>query len=192
MNDNKLLVLIKSGNSLAFKQLFSTYYGPLCLYLTNFTNDKDLSEDIVQLVFIDFWNKRETIEIHTSIKNYLYKMTYRQFLMDLRKKKKEANVLDSLKHEILYQTETTRTEEELNNKINRLQHIISKLPNKCQEIIKLKMEGLKYREIADTLDISVKTVESQIRIAFKKIKKDFKDDLILFFSFFKRIKKAMY
>ena len=65
-------------------------------------------------------------------------------------------------------------------KAKRLNAVIDKLPSRCQEILKYKMQGLKYREIAETLDISIKTVESQIRTAFIKIRQDFKEDLILY------------
>ena len=58
--------------------------------------------------------------------------------------------------------------------------MIEQLPDRCQEIVKLKMEGLKYREIAESLGLSVKTVESQMRVAFIKIREDYKEDLLLF------------
>lgn len=179
MDDNSLLVQIKNGNSLAFKQFFDRHYHPLCYYLNNFTNDKDTAEDIAQLVFVDFWNKRETITIHSSVKSYLYKMAYHQFLDSLLQKKKEATVLEQLKYEAL-QTISTPTEAELEQKSQRLWRIIEQLPDRCQEVLRLKMEGLKYKDIAEHLGLSVKTVESQMRVAFIKIRADYKEDLLLF------------
>ncbi|MBA6152050.1 RNA polymerase sigma factor [Gelidibacter maritimus] len=179
MDDTTLIAQIKEGNKLAFKQFFDRYYQSLYLYLINFTSDSHAAEDLAQLVFVDFWNKRNTIQIHSSPKSYLYKMGYNQFLTSLRKKKKEASILEQLKYEAL-QTITTPTEAELEQKNQRLWRVIDQLPERCQEVLKLKMEGLKYREIADALGLSVKTVESQMRVTFIKIREDYKEDLLLF------------
>ena len=179
MDDNSLIAQIKEGNTLAFKQFFDSHYRPLCYYLINFTNDKHSAEDMAQLVFVNFWKKRETIEVRSSVKSYLYKMAYNQFLTSLRKKKKEESVLEQLKYEAL-QTIAIPTEAELEQKNQRLWRVIEQLPERCQEVVKLKMEGLKYREIADALGLSIKTVESQMRVAFIKIREDYKEDLLLF------------
>ena len=179
MDENNLIAQIKEGNTLAFKQLFDALYGSLCYYLINFTNDKSSAEEIAQIVFVDFWHKRKTIAIHSSLKSYLYKMAYNTFLMELRKKNKEATVIEQLKYEALQDIDLP-TEAELEKKHDRLQHIISQLPKRCQAILKLKMEGLKYKDIAEALDISIKTVESQMRIAFTKIRDEYKDDFVLF------------
>lgn len=179
MDDHSLIAQIKTGNTLAFKQFFDCYYRPTCSYLVNFTKDNHAAEDMAQLVFVDFWNKRESISIHSSIKSYLYKMAYNQFLTSLRKKKREATVLDQLKYEAL-QTIAVPTETELEQKSQRLWRVIEQLPERCQEVLRLKMEGLKYKDIAENLGLSVKTVESQMRVAFIKIREDYKDDLLLF------------
>ncbi|MGV8815565.1 MAG: RNA polymerase sigma factor [Gelidibacter sp.] len=179
MNDTSLIGQIKEGNTLAFKYFFERHYRPLCSYLVNFTNDIHAAEDLAQLVFVDFWNKRDTIEIRSSVKSYLYKMAYNQFLTRLRQKKKEGSVLEQLKYEAL-QTIAVPTEAELEQKNQRLWRVIEQLPERCQEIVKLKMEGLKYREIAESLGLSIKTVESQMRVAFIKIREDYKEDLLLF------------
>lgn len=179
MDENILLTQIKEGDSIAFKKLFDTYYRVLCNYLLNFTNDKSTAEELAQLVFVDFWKKRESIEIHSSVKSYLYKMAYNQFLMVLRKIKKEASVLETLKYEALQPNETL-SETELEYRKQRLHDIIIGLPERCQEVLKLKMEGLTYNDISEALNISVKTVESQMRIAFSRIRENYHDDLILF------------
>lgn len=179
MDDNRLIAQIKEDNTLAFKQFFDRHYRPLCSYMINFTKDNHAAEDLTQMVFVDFWNKRQSIEIRSSVKSYLYKMAYNQFLTSLRHKKKEATVLEQLKYEAL-QTIAVPTEAELEQKNQRLWRVIEQLPDRCQEVLRLKMEGLKYKDIANTLGLSVKTVESQMRVAFIKIREDYKDDLLLF------------
>lgn len=180
MDNNTILTQIKNNNSIAFKQLFDSYYNSLCFYLLNYTNDKDSSEELAQIVFVKFWDKRHNIDIHTSIRPYLYKMAYNEFLTQLRKKNKEASLIEELKYKAL-ETYETISDEDLEIKAKKLVNSISQLPSRCQEILKYKMEGLKYREIAETLGISIKTVESQIRTAFIKIREDFEEDLVLFF-----------
>ena len=91
MDENKLIAQIKNNNSLAFKKLFDSYYRNLCLYLLNYANDKDSAEELAQIVFVKFWDKRHTIDIHTSVKPYLYKMAYHQYLTSLQKKTKRQH-----------------------------------------------------------------------------------------------------
>ncbi|WP_404824897.1 sigma factor [Myroides odoratimimus] len=82
MQDSILLQAIKNDNKRAFKKAFETYYKPLCIYIKSFTKDLDTAEEIVQSTFIYFWNKRHDIEIHTSLKSYLYMMCYNNYLVD--------------------------------------------------------------------------------------------------------------
>lgn len=180
MDYNILITQIKKGNTLAFKKLFDSHYSNLCQYLMNYTKDKDTAEELAQIVFVKFWDKRQTIDIHTSVKPYLYKMAYHQYLTYLRKKNKEASLIEELKYKAL-QPDETNTKEAMEFKAKRLNAIIATLPERCQEVLKQKMQGKKYKEIAELLNISIKTVESQLRIAFIKIREDFKEDLVLFF-----------
>lgn len=178
MDEDHLIMDIKQGNERAFKTLFEKYYRPLCAYLRSFTPDPDSAEELAQTTFVKFWNKREQIEVHTSVKSYLFKMGYNSFLKTIRQKDKQASLLEKLKQEAL-QEEEDQAANHLQAAIERLRKSIETLPPRCQEILKLKLEGLKYQEIAEQLDISVKTVEAQMRIAFTKIRGDFKDGLLL-------------
>ena len=178
MDENHLLADIQKGDERAFKELFQKYYKPLCAYLRSYTPDLDSAEELAQTTFVKFWNKRNEIEVHTSIKSYLYKMGYNAFLKTVRQRNKQFNLLEELKYKAL-EEEEQRAENDLQAATERLKKIIETLPPRCQEILKLKLEGLKYQEIAQQLNISIKTVEAQMRIAFIKIREDFKDGLIL-------------
>lgn len=178
MDDDHLIAAIKQGDEPAFKSLFEKYYGPLCAYLRSYTPDLDTAEEIAQQTFVKFWHKREAIEVHTSVKSYLFKMAYHFFLKIIRQKNKRTGLLEELKYKAL-EEEEQRPENNLQAATDRLKKIIETLPPRCQEILRLKMQGFKYQEIADQLDISIKTVEAQMRIAFNKIRDDFKDNLIL-------------
>ncbi|QAA82050.1 RNA polymerase sigma-70 factor [Aequorivita sp. H23M31] len=178
MGNERLLTQIKQGDQQAFKVFFDRHYPSLCTYLRSFTPDMDSAQELAQAAFVDFWNKRNEIEIRTSLKSYLYRMGYNLFLNGLRKKKKQASLLEELKLDAL-QEEEQRPEEELGEAVERLKKIIETLPARCQEILKLKMQGHKYQEIAESLDISVKTVEAQMRLAYIKIREGFGDGLFL-------------
>ncbi|WP_310994024.1 RNA polymerase sigma factor [Aequorivita marina] len=178
MDDDHLIAEIKQGSEPAFKALFEKYYRPLCTYLRSYTPDFDSAEEIAQQTFVKFWNKREEIEVHTSVKSYLYKMGYHSFLKTIRKKNKRSSLLEELKYKALEQEEQ-QPENQLHEATERLKKIIKTLPPRCREVLQLKMQGYKYQEIADHLNISIKTVEAQMRIAFNKIRDDFKDGLIL-------------
>lgn len=179
MEHHMLISALKEGDQVAFKSLFEKYYKPLCAYLQTYTRDWELSEEIAQNTFAILWQKRAEINITSSFKAYLFKMAYNDFLMSLRQKKKEDKLLDELKYEAL--TEVIAEDESLQaEKLRSLEIVIEGLPPRCREILNLKQQGLKYSEIAEKLDISIKTVEAQLRIAFSKIKKNFRKSAGIF------------
>jgi len=174
MNGKNLWERIQKNDHKALRQVFDLYYQLLYSYCIQFTHNESEADDIVQEAFIKLWTKRETIQIKTSLKSYLFRTTYHIYVDSYRSKKKKLNLMEELKYEAL----TSQIEEdpfENNRKISKLKDSIQGLPTKCKEILMLsKREGLKNREIALKLNVSIKTVESQLRIAFQKIRKDFK------------------
>lgn len=179
MDENTLLLKIKKGDRKAFKQFFHLHYHSLCLYLQQFTKDWDTSQSIGQVVFIKFWTRRKDILITTSVKAYLYRMGYNQYLMRKRQENKEADLIDRLTYKALQEYHEL-SPQEMEQKSKRIKKSIAKLPKACREVLTLKMGGATYSEIAEELNISVKTVESQMRIAYIKLREDLKDALVLF------------
>lgn len=173
MNDKVLWEQIQNGDNLSFKKVFELHYELLYSYVIQFTNDKSQAEDIVQNTFVVLWIKRETITINTSLKAYLFKTAYNAYCDTHRKQKKNDKLLEALKYEsFLSQIEVD--DNLFNQKKQRIKNLVDKLPKRCKEILLLsKQESLKQKEIAKKLNISIKTVEAQLRIAFKKIREDF-------------------
>jgi len=164
---------IKNDNKQDFNILFESCYRMLCLYIVQFTKNMDDAEDIVQEVFVKLWIKRHSININSSLKSYLFKATYNAYIDRSRKEQRNILFLTELKHQALQpHIDEVDTYEE---KVSKVKMIVDQLPQKCKQIFLLsKSEGLKNKEIALSLDISIKTVESQMRIAYTKIRNEFK------------------
>lgn len=180
--DHNLFEEIRNGNEVAFNKAFDLYYSRLCFFADQILHDFDLSRSIVQQVFVDLWIKRDQLLI-ISLQAYLYNSTRNASLDVLKHKKVESRYLSSLeKNESVVETGLME-EAELADRINRA---IQNLPEKCREIFLLcRFEGLKYAEIADRLNISVKTVEMQVGIALKKLRRELSDyQMIQLLSFF--------
>ncbi|MBD0824962.1 RNA polymerase sigma factor [Aestuariibaculum marinum] len=175
MSDTTLTIAIKNGDEIAFKTLFDRYYKRVVAYILTVSKDQDLSADIGQQAFITLWETRDNLDTSKSIKSFIFKIAYNKYIDHCRKTKKKETFLDELKNNSLQLI--TDDEDIIENKLKKLKQLIEDLPERCREILKLnKIEGLKYKEIAEYFNISQKTVESQMRIAYQKIREGFEDD----------------
>jgi len=156
-------------NGTQFEWLFSQWYGPLCRVALRMMRDKDAAEDIVQEVFVKFWHKRESLSPDLDAKAYLYKAVYNASLNYLKIQKRErrpeklpeAVASGSADGQMLHD-ETLRA----------VETGIEELPPACKDVFLLsRYEELSYKEIAQTLDISVKTVEAHISKALRILRK---------------------
>ena len=168
-NDLVSFTDIKNGNEKAFNEAFDLYYTSLCFFADNILHDFDLSRSVVQQVFVDMWVKREKLQV-VSLKAYLFQSARNAALDVLKHKKAESKylaMLDQSEKELM--TDWIENAE-LADRINKA---IDKLPEKCRQIFILcRFEELKYAEVAERLNISVKTVEMQVSIALKKLRSD--------------------
>lgn len=164
---------IREGDEAAFSRLFDGYYSSLCFFAHKYLGDMDLSRSLVQQVFVDLWVKREKIKIIYTVKSYLYQTVKNRCIDFLRKEKRTADIPESVEIQNQVPFRDLVEEAELNDRINQS---INELPEKCREIFLLcRFEGLKYAEIAQKLNISVKTVEMQMGIALKKMRESLSD-----------------
>ena len=157
-------------NKSFFTEMYVAHFVPLVTYLYQFTNNITEAEDIAQNAFTKIWQRRDTLMIKGSFKSYLYSVAYHTFIDSTRINNKQNILVNELKKEALDQI-SSDTEAGLDDKIKLIQSAINLLPQKCKEIFQLhKIEELSYKEISNKLGISVKTVESQMRIAYIKIR----------------------
>ncbi|MEN8124201.1 MAG: RNA polymerase sigma-70 factor [Bacteroidota bacterium] len=171
LNDLALIASLKKGESEAYAFLVNSYHHKLCVYAYGLTNDHDTAEDILQNVFMRVWKQRLKLKDDFSIKSYLYKSVYNEFIDQYRKQKSvlslEKKYIDAL---------STIVEEEDENSLEKLialvKQEIENLPPKCKQTFLLsKQDGLTNIEIAEYLGVSIKTVESHITKAFSILRK---------------------
>ncbi|MCM4162297.1 MULTISPECIES: RNA polymerase sigma factor [unclassified Arenibacter] len=167
-----------------FKLVYEQLFGPVLAYTKTLTNNHDQAKDIVQNCFIALWQKRPDLIESKSLKSFLYTTAYNSFIDLYRKDQRKNQILDELKYSMAKEN-LSEVESNEDSKIKKLKKVIDQLPPKCREIILLnKKDGLKYKEIAVLKNISEKTVESQMRIAFAKIREAFdNNDSFLFLLF---------
>jgi len=175
-----LLYKLSKGDKDAFNCIFNMYYKGLVLYANKFLMDRDKAEETVQGLFVKLWSDREQIKINTSLKTYLQKSVQNKCLDILKHKKVVQDYMDKTGRQLVEQTGSSEDLilfTELNEKI---EDSINNLPENCREIFKLsRYEGLKYTEIAQKMNISIKTVEVQIGKALKKLRDDLKQYLLI-------------
>jgi RNA polymerase sigma-70 factor (ECF subfamily) len=162
---------LKKGNSKAYTYLVETYHHRLCTYAYGLIGDHDLSEDIVQNVFIKIWKQREKLKDDVDLKNYLYKSVYNGFV-DQYRKIRPVFSLEKVHIDFLGVFVQEDSDNSLERLIAQVKIEIDNLPPKCKKAFILsKTEGLTNIEIAEYLNISVKSVEGHITKAFTILRK---------------------
>jgi len=177
--DHILFERIKKGDEKAFEAFFRAHYPFLCSYATHILKDAVAAEEIVQELFIKLWVRKESLMIDTSVKNYLFRSVRNLCINHLSHIKVKEEYIKRIQQEQHDFTEQDyESQEELMAKI---QSGIAGMPEKRREIFQMsRQDGLKYREIAEKLNISVKTVETQMGLALKYLRKKLIEYLPLF------------
>ena len=158
---------LKAGEEAAFDFLFRTRYKNLCRFAAAFVVHFDVAEDIVQEIFEKIWQKSARIAEGESIDSYLFVAT-RNACFTFLKDRRERVDLERVKQELEAPEEVVEFE---SAELNRLWGEIEKLPLQCKTVFKLVvLDDMKYREVAEALDISVNTVKTQVKIAYKTLR----------------------
>lgn len=164
---------LKAGNKQALSVLFNEYYQPLCRFVYVYIPENEVVEELTANVFIYLWENREKLAIHTSLRSYLYRSARNQAISYLRKKKSVMLPLDEeldLSEKKDQTPEAIYIESELNTEFSRA---FRKLPARAKLAFKLhRIDGLKYAEVADIMNISIAAVEKNISSALKLLRQE--------------------
>jgi RNA polymerase sigma-70 factor (ECF subfamily) len=176
--DIVLFYKIKSGDEKAMELIFRKYYQKLCLFVQSYVGDSYLSEDLVTDLFTHIWIKKDKIEISYSLKAYLYTAAKNSALTYLRKKRLPTENIDDLNKINISNEQMPYDKFDNEQKEENINTILSKIPPRSRQVFVLhRFEEMKYKEIAEFLEISIKTVENHISKALKVLHEN--KDLII-------------
>jgi RNA polymerase sigma-70 factor (ECF subfamily) len=171
-----------------FEALFRAYFTGLCYFARKYTGDTDSAKEIVHQVFIRIWENRNTFAWDKPAKSYLYTAVYNRSLNFLRDQRKFVSHDEALKHHAMNEQVVPENTLEASELENRIMAALKRLPEKCREAFELsRFEGKTYPEIAENLNISVKTVESHMSKALRFLRDELKDYLMLVWILFIKI-----
>ncbi len=178
-----MITSLKQGKEKTFRTVFITYFEPLEVFANTYIGNKEISKDLVQDVFYNLWKKRSSLPEKINLRAYLYQATRNNCLNHLKRIKvqskyeaREQNRYNELRLNYDALSLLSFDTVSFNELLDMLEKAISQLPPKCREIFELsRLEGMKNREIAEILNISVKAVEGHISKALKHLKKQLKD-----------------
>jgi RNA polymerase sigma-70 factor (family 1) len=171
-SDSTLVTRIRAGDEAAFEQLFRRYYNPLCVFGTRYVRAPDLAEELVESVFARIWEQRLGWEVRGSLTAYLYAAV-------------RHRALDHRRHEAIQGRMRERTPVpgmgqarhgpeqvcEANELEAAVRAAVERLPERCRLVFTLRWQHqLSYAEIAETLGIATKTVETQMNRALKALR----------------------
>ena len=171
INDHSYKSLIANGDQKKFRQLMELTSNELLWFAIGFLKNKEIAEEIVSDVYVNIWNNRTQLEKIINLKSYLFVCVRNGCLSHLRKVKNEKIIYFDSVNEFSFMPlegpEDSLVEREM---IEQIYAAIETLPYKCKTVFTLaKINGLKYREIAEVLGITEKTVNNHLVLAVKKI-----------------------
>ncbi len=184
LQEHTLTAQLAKRDSSAFEEVFKMYFKNLHAYACTILKEEADAEEAVQQVFFKLWERAEHLSFSGSVAAYLYRAVHNQCLNQLKHQKVKANhqlhVAYSMKNESV-NGPAKMISKELEQKIREA---LNELPEQCRTVFQLsRFEDMKYREIADQLDISIKTVENQMGKALKQLRLKLVDFLTLLFLF---------
>lgn len=180
--ENELLVQLRSGNSLAFEKLYNAYKHRLAIRILRIVKDEELTEDLLQELFIKVWHNREEIDPERSFNAYLYRIASNLVMDSFRKlardQKLETQIRATTSEVYSYIEEKIFEKEEL----ALLQLNIDKLPPQRKLVFTMcKIEGKSYKEVSELMGISVNTVNDHVKKANSFLKSQLNPSVILLY-----------
>ena len=178
MSDSELNMLVgklKAGDRASFNMIFRRFYAPMVRFCFRFVADQDVAAELVQDFFVKLWSGRDKLNISSSFEAYMMRSVQNAALTYINKERLHAETNLRIFSE---EGQATDPSEELQSKNLEADYrkIIAAMPEKRREVFMAsRIDGLKYAEIAEKLNLSQKTVEAHMSAAIKQMKEGLKD-----------------
>jgi len=184
-DDATLLSLMKTGDAQAFRAIYERFWEGLFAYVYNRLQEKEISQEVVQEVFLSLWTKRESIHITTSLAAYLYGASKNGLLNSIRSAKVRKTYAANLAVFMTNQHDHSNEEwQDLRDLEDAIEESLAQLPEKCQAIFRMsRQQHIPIQNIATRLNLSTKTVENYLTQALRHLRTSLGDYLTLLFGF---------
>ncbi len=187
MNNSKLILdAVNNKNANSWQILFDNYYSSLCAYVNRFINDHEITQDIVQEVFIGLWKSTQQFTDEKNLTYFLYRSCYNRSLNHIRNVKLQSDKLDKIEDKSSFENEDVYNETLKEEVVRLLYRNINQLPTQQKEILLLRLKGYGWNEVAEELNLSINTVKSHKKRAFQKLSEQMNVSelfiVVLFFS----------
>ena len=171
--DLDIIDALKKQDKKRFEVFYKKYYRPLFTVAYRYVGNTEIAEEIVHDVFITIWNKADQLNIQSSMKSYLFRSIVNSSLNHIKKEKTKSEKQSA--YEIAVGQELDNVEDETNEAeeklLKGLEDALELLPDKCKQVMYLSRFGkLKQQDIADQMEISIKTVKNHLTYGFKKLR----------------------
>lgn len=191
--DGYLIESLAKQDETAFEQVFKTHFKNLHAYACSILKEETAAEEVVQQVFFKLWERSKGLSISGSVAAYLYRAVYNESLNYIKHQKVQSGYQQHFSHTMKNENDPAVKKLSLKELENRLHTAMNELPEQCRTIFQLsRFEELRYREIAELLGISIKTVENQMGKALKLLRTKLADFLPLVMLFLLKILKSFF
>ncbi len=167
--EQNIIQKLRTGDESGLRQMFDTYYSPLCVFALKYIDSFDLAEDLVQEVFIKFWEKKKVQGLRGSLKSYLFSAVKNDSLNHIRQNKKFR--IEELDDEFDLLMEQSSDMEDLEDKKLKLYQEMENLSEQSRKVFEaIIFQNMKYKEVAEELDVSVNTIKTHFSRALKQLR----------------------
>ena len=171
-----MVTAVRAGNTYVYERLFRTYYAPLCEFAFQYVHDDDVAEEVVQHVLVSLWMRRETWQVRSTVRAYLYGATRNRALSWRKKSKRYALHLRRVWQFAAADLPADRDARHLENRVDAVrlfEAAVARLSERRQTMLLLRVSmGLSYREIAETLGTTVKNVETTLARIIRQLERE--------------------
>jgi RNA polymerase sigma-70 factor (family 1) len=168
--DFDLIALLKADDILAFDTLYARYFGKLYNHAYEKLHDRYLAQEVVQDLFVRFWQSRHKVEVHTSLASYFFVAIRYLIINQFKKQLIYEQKIDKLTLTQSQITDETNEWLDLKDLQTDYQAALHTLPEKCREVFTMSRNGATNKEIGEALNISTKTVEQHITKALRTLR----------------------